>query len=80
MLSPGHWSILVRFNIITPALLKAPEFYKTTKFRDPDSMTESPFQLAHNTDRPAFEWTHEHRPDMIPEFGLWMPALRGSRT
>ena len=43
-------------------------------------MVKTPFQLVNNTDRPAFEWAHQHRPDLIAEFGLWMTALRGQRT
>lgn len=38
---------------------------------------KTPFQLANNTDQPAIEWTHENRPDIIADFGIWMMALRG---
>lgn len=43
-------------------------------------MVRTPFQIANNTDRPAFEWAHDNRPDLIADFGLWMTALRGQAT
>lgn len=76
------WTLttVVRFHIHAPGILKAPEFFKATKYQNPESMTETPFQIAHNTDRPAFEWAHVNRPDLTAEFGLWMTAMRGQKT
>ena len=69
-----------RFHTIAPAVIKAPDFFRDTKFQNPDNVTKTPFQIVNNTDRPAFEWAHQHRPDLIPDFGLWMTALRGQKT
>ncbi|KAI3394966.1 hypothetical protein diail_2024 [Diaporthe ilicicola] len=68
------------FHIIAPAVIKAPDFFKDTGFQNPDNVVKTPFQLVNNTDRPAFEWAHQHRPDLVAEFGLWMTALRGRTT
>ncbi|KAK2616016.1 hypothetical protein N8I77_002735 [Diaporthe amygdali] len=68
------------YHIIAPAVIKAPEFFKDTSFQNPDNVVKTPFQIANNTDRPAFEWAHQHRPDLIADFGLWMTALRGRNT
>ncbi|KAG8158549.1 hypothetical protein KVR01_011671 [Diaporthe batatas] len=68
------------FQTIAPAVIKAPDFFRDTEFRNPDNNVKTPFQIVNNTDRPAFEWAHEHRPELIAEFGLWMTALRGQQT
>lgn len=63
-----------------PAFMKAADFFKANNFQNPKRITETAFQIAHNTDRPAFEWQQDVRPEMTPEFGLWMTALRGQRN
>lgn len=71
---------MLRFHIHAGGVLEAPEFFKATKYQNPESMTNTPFQIAHNTDLPAFLWAHLNRDDLTAEFGLWMTAMRGQRT
>jgi len=40
----------------------------------------SPFQIAHQTDLPAFVWAVTHAPpEMVQDFQMWMTAVYGSR-
>ncbi|POS74201.1 O-methyltransferase [Diaporthe helianthi] len=68
------------FQTIAPIVMKAPDFFKLTRFQNPDNNVKTPFQMVQNTDQPAMEWAHEHRPDLVADFGAWMGALSGPKT
>lgn len=80
MLPARLTTFFASFHTVAPAVIKAPDFFKKTRFRNPDSNVNTPFQVAHNTDKPSVEWVYDHRPDIIAEFGIWMTALRGRQT
>lgn len=61
-------------------MIKAPDFFRETRFQNPNNEVRTPFQIVNNTDQPAIEWTHENRPDIVADFGIWMMALRGQTT
>ncbi|KAL8630485.1 hypothetical protein Q9189_003840, partial [Teloschistes chrysophthalmus] len=44
-----------------------------TAYSNPSDFSRSPFQLAHNTDQPAFIWGRNH-PERVKFFKLWMTA------
>lgn len=63
-----------------PCLLQVPEFLSTTGYTNPTNVLRSAFQIAHKTDKPAYEWVME-QPQLMADFNLWMTDQRfGSQT
>lgn len=52
-------AIPLSFDTVAPACQAMPAFLRSTKFADPDSTTDCPFQLAHKTSKSAFEYMPE---------------------
>ncbi|KAJ4393747.1 hypothetical protein N0V93_002962 [Gnomoniopsis smithogilvyi] len=62
------------FEVGAPCFLATPQFLKDTKYKNPDNVVHSPFQVAMSTDKPAFVWAGEH-PELLSQFNLWMSEL-----
>ncbi|KAI0016912.1 S-adenosyl-L-methionine-dependent methyltransferase [Xylariomycetidae sp. FL0641] len=59
------------FEAVLPCLQKTPDFLASTNYTNPTDVLRSPFQLAHQTDKPAYVWAAE-QPKLMEEFNLWM--------
>ena len=57
-----------------PCLQATPDFLKKSGYANPDNVVKSPFQIAFNTELPAFVWA-QGRPDLMQDFGLWMGSV-----
>lgn len=62
-----------------PCMNKTPQFLADTKYANPSDVMHSPFQIAHQTDLPAFVWGFSQPPRMLQDFLLWMAAVYGDR-
>ena len=62
------------FSAIMPCLQATPKFLADTKYINPADVLHSPFQIAHNTNQPAFVWAMG-QPKLMAEFNLWMSEL-----
>lgn len=54
-----------------------PDFFAENKYQDVTSNTNTPFQKAHNTNLPSFEWLVQH-PKHFENLQKVMTALKGS--
>lgn len=61
-----------------PSQTKIPIFLADTKYANPSDVMQSAFQIAHQTDLPAFVWALS-QPKMVQDFHLWMSAVYGDR-
>jgi demethylsterigmatocystin 6-O-methyltransferase len=62
-----------------PCLEKTPQFLADTKYSNPSDSLHCPFQIAHQTDLPAFVWALG-RPKLIADFQLWMSILHDKQN
>ncbi|KAK3390881.1 S-adenosyl-L-methionine-dependent methyltransferase [Podospora didyma] len=69
---PGFRSGLSHsFNVLNPCLQATPKFLEDTGYANPTDVLHSPFQIAFQTDKPAFGWAVEH-PEIMANFQTWM--------
>ena len=61
-----------------PCLVATPKFLADTKYANPSDALHSPFQIAHQTDLPAFVLALS-QPRMMQDLQMWMTAVYGSR-
>lgn len=66
------------FQAQLPCLTKIPQFLADTKYANPSDVMHSAFQIAFQTDLPAFVWSLS-QPKMVEDFHLWMAAVYGDR-
>ena len=68
------------FLAVMPCLQATPKFLADSKYVNPADVLHSPFQIAHNTDQPAFLWAAS-QPKLMSDFNLWMSELHdGQKT
>lgn len=62
-----------------PSFNGFPEFFKKTDYALPTSLTDGPFQAAHNTQLPFFPWLVA-TPPHLDEFDAFMSAYRAGKA
>ncbi|KAL8687849.1 MAG: hypothetical protein Q9218_006094 [Villophora microphyllina] len=68
------------FDIQLPSWLALPSYLASTGYADPTNPCQTPFQLAHKTNLPAFQWGIG-KAGVMHDFGMWMSARRtGQRS
>jgi demethylsterigmatocystin 6-O-methyltransferase len=66
-----------RFDVHGPIVRAMPEFFKENNYQDIDSVTNTPFQKAHNTTLSPFEWFVQN-PKHFEALQKVMTSLEGS--
>lgn len=61
-----------------PSLTKVPQYLADTNYANPSDMMHSAFQIAYQTELPAFVWALS-QPKMVEDLNLWMGAVYGDR-
>jgi len=66
------------FEVHMPCMTKIPHFLADTKYANPSDAMHSAFQIAHQTDLPAFVWGLS-KPKLVEDMIMWMGAVYGDR-
>lgn len=72
-------SISFCYDIARPSFNGFPEYFKRTGYETPTSLTDGPFQSAHNTKPPFFDWLVAALPH-ISYFNSFMAAYRAGKA
>jgi demethylsterigmatocystin 6-O-methyltransferase len=78
LISQANHTFTNSFESHMPCLTKTPQFLADTKYANPSDVMHSAFQIAHQTDLPAFVWALS-QPKMVEDFHLWMAAVYSDR-
>jgi demethylsterigmatocystin 6-O-methyltransferase len=65
----------ISFDVQLPCWIALPEFLKSITYKNPSDARNTPFQIAHSTELPAFKWAMKE-PRLFEDFSLWMTAQR----
>lgn len=63
------------YDVIRPAYNAFPSFFRSHDYKMTESLTNGPFQAAHNTDLPMFDWLVANPPHLA-EFDAMMSVTR----
>lgn len=72
-------SISFCYDVARPSFNGFPEFFKRTGYKNPISLADGPFQSAHNTRLPFFDWLVD-TPPHFAHFGSFMSAYRAGKS
>jgi hypothetical protein len=72
-------SISFCYDVARPSFNGFPEYFKRTGYKTPTSLTDGPFQSAHNTKLPFFDWLVVTPPHMS-HFNSFMSAYRAGKA
>jgi hypothetical protein len=70
--------LIYTYDVAGPSFRHLPEYLKGTGHRLPTSLTDGPFQAAHRTSLPFFEWLDKH-PEYGRAFNSYMSAYRAGK-
>lgn len=59
------------YHMNAPTFMALPRFLAKNNYRNPDDISDCPFQAGHNTDLSLFPW-FQQRPELGPDFLNWM--------
>ncbi|KAK2809096.1 hypothetical protein FQN50_004150 [Emmonsiellopsis sp. PD_5] len=71
-------SIEFCYDVSRPSFNSMPEYWKQTGYKQPTSLTDGPFQAAHKTKLPFFDWLVA-TPPHLAEFDSFMSAYRAGK-
>jgi hypothetical protein len=72
-------SIAFCYDAARPSFNGLPEYFKQTGYKHPTSLTDGPFQAAHKTTLPFFDWLVA-TPPHLAHFGSFMSAYRAGKA
>ncbi|KAF4634479.1 hypothetical protein G7Y89_g3627 [Cudoniella acicularis] len=72
-------SISFCYNVAGPSFNGSPEYFRKTGYKQPTSLTDGPFQDAHKTQLPFFEWLVA-TPPHLSNFDFFMSAYRAGKA
>lgn len=72
-------SIAFCYDVSSPSFAGFPSYFKSTNYRSPSSLTSGPFQHAHQTSQPFFDWLVA-TPPHLQRFGAFMTAYRAGKA
>jgi hypothetical protein len=72
-------SIAFCYDVARPSFNGFPAYFKQTGYKNPTSLTDGPFQAAHGTTLPFFDWLVATPPHMA-EFSQFMTAYRAGKA
>lgn len=67
------------YDVARPSFNGLPEYFKSTDYKLPTSLTDGPFQVAHKTELPFFPWLVA-TPPHLDEFDAFMSAYRAGKA
>jgi hypothetical protein len=67
------------YDVARPSFNGFPQFFKGTEYKLPTSLSDGPFQVAHNTNLPFFPWLIA-TPPHLDEFDNFMSAYRAGKA
>ncbi|KAI0141804.1 putative hydroxyindole O-methyltransferase [Xylariaceae sp. FL1272] len=73
-----QYSLKFCYDVSRPSFNGFPEFFKRTGYKQPTSLTNGPFQAAHNSELPFFEWLVATPPN-IEHFSSFMSSYRAGK-
>ncbi|KAK8085556.1 O-methyltransferase [Apiospora hydei] len=71
-------SIAFCYDVARPSFNGFPAYFRETGYRQPTSLTDGPFQAAHGTDLPFFDWLVA-TPPHLSHFDSFMSAYRAGK-
>ncbi|KAI1259429.1 putative hydroxyindole O-methyltransferase [Xylariaceae sp. FL1019] len=66
------------YDVTRPSFNGFPEFFQRTGYKQPTSLTDGPFQAAHKSELPLFEWLAATPPN-IEHFSSFMASYRAGK-
>ncbi|KAK7943407.1 O-methyltransferase [Apiospora aurea] len=71
-------SVAFCYDVARPSFNGFPAYFRRTGYRQPTSLTDGPFQAAHGTDLPFFDWLVA-TPPHLAHFDSFMSAYRAGK-
>ncbi|KAH8907941.1 S-adenosyl-L-methionine-dependent methyltransferase [Coniochaeta sp. PMI_546] len=70
--------LIYTYDVAGPSFRHLPEYLKSINYALPTSLSDGPFQAAHNTDLPFFDWLGQHE-EYSKAFNSYMCAYRAGK-